>query len=91
MGLDPFTFAVVVCINIIVGGVTPPVGVLLYVSSSIAQTTLEDASRYVLPSSLCSSHRVRDGLRSKPGDILAPASPAIDGATVWPGEHTWEK
>jgi tripartite ATP-independent transporter DctM subunit len=49
MGLDPVHFAVVVCINIIVGGVTPPVGVLLYVSSSIAQTTLEDASRYVLP------------------------------------------
>ena len=49
MGLDPVHFAVVVCINIIVGGVTPPVGVLLYVSSSIAKTTLEDASRYVLP------------------------------------------
>jgi len=49
MGLDPVHFAVVVCINIIVGGVTPPVGVLLYVSSSIAKTTLEDTSRYVLP------------------------------------------
>jgi C4-dicarboxylate transporter DctM subunit len=49
MGLDPVHFAVVVCINIIVGGVTPPVGVLLYVSASIAKTTLEDASRYVLP------------------------------------------
>jgi len=49
MGLDPVHFAVVVCINVIVGGVTPPVGVLLYVSSSIAETTLADASRYVLP------------------------------------------
>ncbi len=49
MGLDPVHFAVVVCINIIVGGVTPPVGVLLYVSASIAETTLEDASRYVWP------------------------------------------
>ncbi len=49
MGLDPVHFAVVVCINIIVGGVTPPVGVLLYVACSIAKTTLEDASRYVLP------------------------------------------
>lgn len=49
MGLDPVHFAVVVCINIIVGGVTPPVGVLLYVSSSIAKTTLEETSRYVWP------------------------------------------
>jgi C4-dicarboxylate transporter DctM subunit len=49
MGLDPVHFAVVVCINIVVGGATPPVGVLLYVSSSIASTTIEDASRYVLP------------------------------------------
>ena len=49
MGLDPVHFAVVVCINIIVGAVTPPVGVLLYVSSTIANTTLEDTSRFVLP------------------------------------------
>lgn len=49
MGMDPVHFAVVTCINIIVGGVTPPVGVLLFVSSSIAKTTLADVSRYMLP------------------------------------------
>jgi len=49
MGLDPVHFAVVVCINIIVGGVTPPVGVLLFVSCSIAKTTLMEAAHYVWP------------------------------------------
>ncbi|RKL65057.1 C4-dicarboxylate ABC transporter [Salipaludibacillus neizhouensis] len=48
-GFDPFHFATVVAICLIVGGVTPPVGVLLFITNSIAEARFKDTLRYLIP------------------------------------------
>ena len=47
-GFDPIHFAVLVCITLTVGLVTPPVGVVLYVTTGLAGVTLSESSRKVL-------------------------------------------
>jgi C4-dicarboxylate transporter DctM subunit len=44
---DPVHFGVVVCIAAFIGTVTPPVGVLLYVTTSIAGCELKDTVRHL--------------------------------------------
>ncbi|HEY8369081.1 MAG TPA: TRAP transporter large permease [Thermodesulfobacteriota bacterium] len=48
-GIDPVFFGVIVCIALTLGVVTPPVGVVLFVTSSIAKATLEETSRAIVP------------------------------------------
>lgn len=49
MGVDPVHFGVVICFNIIQGMLTPPVGLLLFITSGIARVRFESAVRAVLP------------------------------------------
>lgn len=46
---DQVHFAVVVVVALLIGGVTPPYGILLFISSNIAQISLKEASRFVVP------------------------------------------
>mgnify|MGYP001393535884 CR=1 FL=1 len=48
-GFDQIHFAVVVIATLLVGGVTPPYGILLFIGCNIAQIGIEDASRFVIP------------------------------------------
>ena len=48
-GIDPLHLGVVVTIALTLGILTPPVGVVLYVTSMIAKTTVEDTSRALIP------------------------------------------
>jgi tripartite ATP-independent transporter DctM subunit len=41
-GFDPIHFALVVIVTILIGTVTPPVGLQLYIASAIGQTRLQD-------------------------------------------------
>lgn len=49
VGIDPVHFGIIMVVNLAIGMVTPPVGVNLFVASSIAGTSLEKISRAVLP------------------------------------------
>ncbi|MDT8860350.1 TRAP transporter large permease [Alkalihalobacillus sp. MEB130] len=48
-GFDPFHFATIVAITLVVGGVTPPVGVLLFITNGIAEAKIKDSIRYLWP------------------------------------------
>ena len=48
-GYDPVQFAVVVIMMLLVGGVTPPVGVLLFISCGIAKIKLSEGARMIWP------------------------------------------
>jgi C4-dicarboxylate transporter DctM subunit len=48
-GIDPLHLGVVVTIALTLGILTPPVGVVLYVTSMIAKTTVEATSRALIP------------------------------------------
>ncbi len=49
VGVDPLHFGIVMVVNLAIGFVTPPVGVNLFVSSSIAKIKLEHVSKQILP------------------------------------------
>jgi tripartite ATP-independent transporter DctM subunit len=49
LGVDPVQFGVLMVINLAVGMLTPPVGICLFVSCSIANVTLGEVSRAALP------------------------------------------
>jgi len=49
VGINLIHFGVVVVMNLMIGLVTPPVGVLLYLTSSMAQTKLELVIREMVP------------------------------------------
>lgn len=48
-GLDPVQFGVMVVLNLMIGMITPPVGLCLFIVSSIGKVSLEDVSRSALP------------------------------------------
>jgi C4-dicarboxylate transporter DctM subunit len=48
-GVDPLHLGIVVTTALTLGILTPPVGVILYVTSMIAKTTVEDTSRALVP------------------------------------------
>jgi tripartite ATP-independent transporter DctM subunit len=48
-GIDPLHLGVLVTIALALGILTPPVGVILYVTSMLAKTTVEDTSRALIP------------------------------------------
>lgn len=48
-GIDPLFFGVIVCLTLSLGAITPPVGVVLFVTATIARTTVEDVTKSLLP------------------------------------------
>lgn len=48
-GIDPLVFGVIMTVNLSIGTVTPPVGVDLFVASSISHVSLEKLVRYMWP------------------------------------------
>ena len=49
LGIDPVQFGVVVVLNLTIGGITPPVGTIMYTVSSITGTTVEGFTREIVP------------------------------------------
>jgi tripartite ATP-independent transporter DctM subunit len=49
MGVDPVHFALVMCVNLTVGLATPPMGLVLFVASSVSGERLEKIVRAILP------------------------------------------
>jgi C4-dicarboxylate transporter DctM subunit len=49
VGVDPVQFGVIMVFNLVIGLTTPPVGVCLFVASSIGQISLEKIARAGLP------------------------------------------
>jgi tripartite ATP-independent transporter DctM subunit len=49
VGVDPIQFAIICVLNLIIGLTTPPVGVCLFVASSIGKISLGAISKAVLP------------------------------------------
>jgi C4-dicarboxylate transporter DctM subunit len=49
LGIDPVHFGVVVVVNVMIGLVTPPYGLLLFMMVKIAEVPLKDLVREVLP------------------------------------------
>ncbi|WP_194976769.1 TRAP transporter large permease [Aquiflexum lacus] len=49
VGVDPIQFAMIMVVNLVIGLTTPPVGVCLFVASSIGKISLEKISRAGLP------------------------------------------
>lgn len=48
-GFDPVHFGIIVCITLVYGNVTPPVGLLLYISAGIAKCSVREVMRYQMP------------------------------------------
>jgi C4-dicarboxylate transporter DctM subunit len=48
-GIDPIFFGVMITINLMIGTITPPVGLSLYVAGGVAKISLEQMSRAILP------------------------------------------
>ncbi len=49
VGIDPIHFGLVMVLNLVIGLITPPLGVCLFIASSIAQISLEQISKSILP------------------------------------------
>ena len=49
VGIDPIQFAVIAVLNLIIGLTTPPVGVCLFVASSIGKISIDRVSRAIIP------------------------------------------
>ena len=48
-GIDPIHFAMIVIVNLMIGGITPPVGQLVFVTASIARVSPNAVFRAALP------------------------------------------
>ena len=48
-GIDLTHFGIVLLVNLVIGQLTPPVGVLLFVSSSVSRTPLSAILREITP------------------------------------------
>jgi C4-dicarboxylate transporter DctM subunit len=49
VGVDPIHFGVVMVLNLVIGLITPPLGVCLFIACSIAKITLEQIVKAILP------------------------------------------
>jgi C4-dicarboxylate transporter DctM subunit len=54
IGVDPLHFGVIIVLNLVIGLTTPPVGVCLFITCPIAETSLERISRAIVPFLLAS-------------------------------------
>ncbi len=48
-GVDPIHFGIIVAVNLMLGGLTPPVGMLVYVTSSVTKTPADGVFRAMGP------------------------------------------
>lgn len=48
-GIDPIHFGVIICINLTIGLLTPPVGTGLYIASSLGKVKLESLTKSIWP------------------------------------------
>lgn len=48
-GLSPVEFGIVICFNLCIGTITPPVGNILFVGVKVAQTTIERVIKPLIP------------------------------------------
>lgn len=53
LGIDPVHFGVVMTLNLMVGLLTPPVGMVLYAMSSIAKVPIVELTRELVPFMIC--------------------------------------
>ncbi len=49
LGVDPVHFALIMCVNLTVGLITPPMGLVLFVSSAVSGERVEDIIKAILP------------------------------------------
>lgn len=49
VGVDPIHFAIIAVLNLIIGLTTPPVGVCLFVASSVGKETIGSISKEIIP------------------------------------------
>ncbi len=49
VGVDPIHFGIVIVVNLMLGGLTPPVGMLAYITSSVSGTSVHAVFRHLLP------------------------------------------
>jgi tripartite ATP-independent transporter DctM subunit len=49
LGIDPVQFGLVFVLNLMIGTITPPVGVVLYVTAKVARVSFDRIARAVLP------------------------------------------
>ena len=49
LGIDPVHFGIVVVINLMIGAITPPVGIGIFLTSSMARARLEHVFRELIP------------------------------------------
>jgi tripartite ATP-independent transporter DctM subunit len=49
LGIDPVHFALIMCINLTIGLATPPVGLVLFVTSALSRTSIEVIVREMAP------------------------------------------
>ncbi len=49
LGIDPIHFGLVMVLNLVIGLITPPLGVCLFIACSIARITLEDIVKAIAP------------------------------------------
>ena len=49
LGIDPIHFGVVITVNLCIGLVTPPIGIVLAVASSIGKISVAEGTRGVMP------------------------------------------
>ncbi|SIS50859.1 TRAP transporter large permease [Paracoccus saliphilus] len=49
LGIDPIHFAVIMCVNLTVGLATPPMGLVLFVASSVSGERVETIAKAILP------------------------------------------
>jgi len=49
VGIHPIQFGMIMIVNLCLGLITPPVGLCLFISADIAQTSLEKVARAVIP------------------------------------------
>ena len=49
LGIDPVHFGLIFVLNLMIGTITPPVGVVLYVTAKVAQVPFDRMARAVLP------------------------------------------
>jgi tripartite ATP-independent transporter DctM subunit len=49
LGIDPVQFGLIFVLNLMIGTITPPVGVVLFVTSKIANISFEAMSRAIIP------------------------------------------
>lgn len=48
-GFDPIHFGIIMCISLVYGNVTPPVGLLLFITAGLAKCSVTEVMRYQIP------------------------------------------